>query len=214
VEIANEPYGGVSARLAAVCVALDERDPATQEHCDRVCGLALELGMRCALSQRELGILRLAAGFHDVGKIGIPDSVLKKPAALNEDDWAIMKTHSARSERILLAAGLEDGAAVALAARHHHERYDGSGYPDGLTGDGIPILARIVAVVDAYDAMARMRHYGPPLPHAEIMDELRREQGRQHDPYLIDHFASIIDSSRFKARGKLSSSARRQGRSS
>lgn len=180
-------------------VALDERDPATQEHCDRVTGLSLELGRKCSLSAHDLRLLRLAARLHDIGKIGIPDEVLKKPAAFDEAEWAIMRTHPARSERIVLAAGLEEGRVIAVAVRHHHERFDGDGYPDGLAGEAIPILARIIAIADAYDAMARLRPYGATLIHARIMDELRRCEGQQHDAYLLSKFYGLIDRSRFKA---------------
>jgi HD-GYP domain-containing protein (c-di-GMP phosphodiesterase class II) len=182
-----------------VAVALDERDSITREHCDRVSGLAIELGLRCGLTERELDQLRIAAGFHDVGKIGIPDSVLKKKTPLNDDDWAVMKSHSAKSERIILAAELEDGAEIAAAARHHHERFDGGGYPDGLSGEAIPSLARIIAIADTYDAMAKMRLYAAKLKtHAEIMTELHSCAGQQHDPYLIQRFAEIVEWSRYR----------------
>ena len=190
MEIPGEFYAAIDAKALAVSVALDERDPVTWRHCSRVAALALELGRYAALSERELRALHVSAGFHDIGKIGIPDSVLKKPTSFDADDWAIMKTHSARSERIMLAAGLEDGDMIGLAVRHHHERYDGTGYPDGLAGESIPILARIVAIVDAYDAMAT-RHDGLARAHQEIMEELRREQGRQHDSYLIGKFEQL-----------------------
>ena len=179
-------------------VALDERDSTTQEHCDRVSGLALELGQRCGLSSRELTLLRLAARLHDVGKIGIPDAILKKPSRLDDDEWDVMRTHSSRSERIILASGLDDAEAVARAARHHHERFDGHGYPDGLSGEAIPILARVIAIVDTYDAMARLRFYGPMSTHAEIMAELGRVSGAQHDSYLVSKFADLIERSAYK----------------
>jgi HD-GYP domain-containing protein (c-di-GMP phosphodiesterase class II) len=194
-----DPETRIAADIRAVSVALQERDPSTHAHCDRVAALALELGRRCDLSSRELAILSLAAGFHDVGKIGIPDAVLKKQVSLSADDWVIMRSHSIRSERIILAAQIDHGAEVALAARHHHERFEGNGYPDRLAGEAIPYLSRIVAVADAYDAMARMRHYGGTRTHAVIMSELRREQGCQHDGYLIDKFAGFIDHSSFRA---------------
>ncbi|HJR60426.1 MAG TPA: HD domain-containing phosphohydrolase [Vicinamibacterales bacterium] len=193
----QDPYRGIFAKAAAVSVALEERDPSTHQHCDRVAGLALELGVHCGLSERELGHLRIAAGFHDVGKIGIPDSILKKPMPLTEDDWVIMKSHPVRSERIMLAADIDDGGTIARAVRHHHERCDGRGYPDGLSGEDIPFLARIIAIADAYDAMAR-RIYAAGRTHAEIMDELRREQGRQHDAYLVERFFEIIGCSPLK----------------
>jgi HD-GYP domain-containing protein (c-di-GMP phosphodiesterase class II) len=193
MDIPREFYEAIDAKAMAVLVALDERDRLTCRHCNRVAALAVELGRQSGLSERDLKALHIAAGFHDIGKIGIPDSVLKKPTPFDDDDWAIMKTHPARSERIILAAGLKDGDVIALAVRHHHERYDGGGYPDGLAGDAIPILGRMVAIVDAYDAMATARHHGHAKTHAEIMEELRQEQGRQHDASLFGQLSKVFE---------------------
>ena len=185
--------------MARKSVALDERDPATLQHCQRVAGLSLELGKRIALSERELRLLHVAAAFHDVGKIGIPDVVLKKNGRFTDGDWIVMRTHPERGQRILQAAGLKDGEALGLAVRHHHERYDGAGYPDRLAGDHIPLLARIIAIADSYDAMATPRTYGRFKPHAEILSELRNEQGAQHDPFLCAKFLELIERSPFRA---------------
>jgi HD-GYP domain-containing protein (c-di-GMP phosphodiesterase class II) len=194
-------YRDAAARAGGLSAALEERDAPTQEHCDRVSGLCLELGHACRLSRRELGLLRLAAGLHDVGKVGIPDEVLKKADLFDAHDWLIMKTHCVRGERIVLAAGLADGAVIAAIVRHHHERFDGGGYPDGIAGETIPVLARIVAVVDAYDAMAYARPHALGRPHRAIMRELQREDGGQHDPALLARFASLIERSSFKVSG-------------
>jgi HD-GYP domain-containing protein (c-di-GMP phosphodiesterase class II) len=185
-----------------VAVALDVRDRTTGRHCSRVAGLSLELGRACGLSEDDLHILRTAAAFHDVGKIGIPDTVLLKVAPFTDDDWVIMKTHSAKSQRIIVAAGLDGGDEIGLIARHHHERYDGAGYPDGLAGEAIPIMARIVALADTYDAMARTRVYRQGRPHELIMQCLAEEQG-QHDPYLLTKFSKLIKDSPFKAKPRL-----------
>lgn len=195
----SERYRAITGKIAAITIALDERDETTREHCDRVCGLALDLGRKCGISQRELNALQMAAVFHDVGKIGIPDRILKAPRKLTQDELWLMQTHSVRSERIILSAHLEDSEVVALAVRHHHERVDGTGYPDKLAGEGIPFLSRIIAVVDAYDAMAALRHYGPLRGHARIMAELHRCEGAQHDPYVIRRFEEIIDHSPHRA---------------
>jgi HD-GYP domain-containing protein (c-di-GMP phosphodiesterase class II) len=193
MEIPSQFYAGIDAKAMAVLVALDERDRSTCRHCNRVAALAIELGKESDLSKRELKALHIAAGFHDIGKIGIPDSVLKKAAAFDDDDRAVMKEHPAKSQRIILAAGLEDGEMIGLAVRHHHERPDGTGYPDGLAGESIPILARIVAITDAYDAMATTRHYGRARTHLEIMEVLRQEQGRQHDAHLFRKLSRVFD---------------------
>jgi HD-GYP domain-containing protein (c-di-GMP phosphodiesterase class II) len=195
--VRDESRNGVKP-IIGLNVALDERDAATHDHCDRVSGLSLELGRRCGLSERELRLLQVAAWLHDVGKIGIPDTVLKKPAALDAADWAIMKTHPVKSERIVLAANLEEGNLIAEAVRHHHERIDGRGYPDGLAGEAIPVLSRIVAIADTYDAMSGLRIYGPPQTHSQIMKELTRVAGTQHDAYLSALFAELIEGSRFR----------------
>jgi HD-GYP domain-containing protein (c-di-GMP phosphodiesterase class II) len=184
----------------AVAVALDERDSVTSRRCSRVAGLSLELGRACSLSEHDLYILRTAAAFHDVGKIGIPDTMLLKVTRFTEDDWVVIKTHSAKSQRIILAAGLDDGELIGLVARHHHERYDGTGYPDGLAGEAIPTMARIVALADTYDAMARTRVYRHALSHDHIMRVLYDEQGRQHDSYLFPKFVTLITNSWHKAR--------------
>jgi len=181
-----------------VSIMLDERDHLTRLHCGRVAGLAVTLGQHCALSPRELRILRLAATLHDVGKIGIPDDVLKKNTPFTSADWRVMKTHSAKGERILLATELEGCDQVGLAVRHHHERYDGGGYPDGLAGEAIPILARIIAIADTYDAMARWRGYRYRHPHDAIMRVLQDERGFQHDPYLVTKFANFIEHDSFR----------------
>src|SRR5262245_13712313 len=145
-------------------VALGKRDHPTRLHCGRVAGLCLELARRCGLPARDLRILQIAATLHDVGKIGIPGHVLAKSTTLSPEEWAIMKTHSANGQRIIVAAGLNDGDEIGLVVRHHHERYDGCGYPDGLTGEAIPLLARIIAIADTYDAMARNRVYRDARP--------------------------------------------------
>ena len=192
------PLESMTGPLVAVSVALEERDPKTQRHCERVRGLAHELGRACGLSERELRQLDIAAGFHDVGKIGIPDDVLRKQGELSESDWVVMKTHSERSERIIAAAALPDGDAIARAARHHHERIDGTGYPDGLAGEAIPVLSRLIAIADTYDAMARLRPYAMAKSHAEIMLELFRVRGHQLDAYMVARLASFIERSQFR----------------
>jgi HD-GYP domain-containing protein (c-di-GMP phosphodiesterase class II) len=192
---------GELAVLRGLDTALDERDHATHDHCDRVSSLALDVGKLCGLSTVELRQLVLVARMHDVGKIGIPDSVLKKPGKLDEQDWLVMKSHPARGERLVLASTLDDGGIVARGVRHHHERFDGDGYPDRLAGEAIPFLSRIVAIVDSYDAMARFRVYGAPLSHDEIMRELHRVAGSQHDAYLSGKFGIAVRNSVFKVNG-------------
>jgi HD-GYP domain-containing protein (c-di-GMP phosphodiesterase class II) len=189
----------VDRQARVLSVALRERDEKTSAHSSRVVSLADELGLKCGLSESELDLLRLSAEFHDVGKIGIPDSVLLKPGKLSDDERAIVKTHAAIGQRIILEIDMPNVQSVGLAVRHHHERYDGGGYPDGLIGDDIPLFSRIIALVDAYDTMANGRAYCNALSHEKIMELLALERGRHHDSSLFADFASIIERSEYKA---------------
>lgn len=183
----------------ALSVALGYRDPLTRLHSERVLGLAEEIALRCELPEQELGILRIGAAFHDVGKIGIPDAILLKSSAFDETEWETMREHSAIGERIMKSAELEGSEQAAHVIRHHHEYYSGRGYPDGLTGEEIPICSRIISIADSYDAMAVTRPYHPAKKHPEVMDTLRAEAGDKHDPQLIQIFCEIIEHSEFKA---------------
>jgi response regulator RpfG family c-di-GMP phosphodiesterase len=183
----------------ALSVALGYRDSLTQLHSERVQGLCLLIGVRCGLSQQELGILKIAATFHDIGKIGIPDRVLLKPAQFDPAEWEIMKQHAAIGWEIMAATELEGSQQAALAIRHHHEHYDGQGYPDGLAGEAISIASRIISIADSYDAMAQTRSYHRSKTHAQIMPILHQETGVKHDPNLMRIFCDIIETSEFKA---------------
>ena len=185
----------------ALSVALGYRDSLTRLHSERVLGLSEAIGAGCGLSRIELGILRIAASFHDIGKIGIPDQILLKPSQLDEAEREEMKQHPEIGERILAATELEGSQQAALAIRHHHERYNGLGYPDGLSGNAISICSRIISIADSYDAMAVTRSYQRAKTHPEIMAILHEETGEKHDPELMRIFCEIIESSDFKAPG-------------
>ena len=176
----------------ALSVALGYRDPLTQLHSERVRGLAEELGSECELSDEDIGILKIAASFHDIGKIGIPDPVLLKPGAYDEDDWQVMKRHPQIGADIILATGLEGAEYAADVIRSHHEHYDGSGYPEGLSGNEIPVLCRIISIVDAYDAMAMTRSYHQARSHSKIMQIIHQESGVIFDPALLKIFDKLI----------------------
>jgi len=192
-------HEAMNRRAKALSVALRERDARTSAHSSRVGGLALELGKQRGLSEPELDLLRLSAEFHDVGKIGVPDSVLLKPGTLTEDERAIAETHAEIGQRIILETDMPNAETVALAVRHHHERYDGGGYPDGLVGDDIPLLSRIIAVADTYDTMASDRVYSKAMSHTQIMALLCLERGHQHDASLFADFARVIERSEYRA---------------
>lgn len=172
--------------------ALAQRDAYTALHCDRVGVLTAALGHTLGLAADELNILGMAARLHDVGKIGIPDSILLKPGPLDAAEWVIMRSHSELGERIVRAdVGLPCRIELASIIRHHHEHYDGSGYPDGLCGQAIPLLSRLLAVADSYDAMTEPRSYHRARPHREVMEILLDERDNKHDPQMVDLMLSL-----------------------
>lgn len=179
--------------MEAVRIALDERDTYTCGHCGRVVVLVSALGMACGLDGDNLRTLEIGARFHDIGKIGIRDNVLLKPARLDGEEWEHMKSHAVRGERILRSAALDCTDAVAPLVRHHHEALDGNGYPDGLKGEAIPLGCRIITVVDGYDAMTTARSYQQIRGHADAMDILAGESGSKLDPEIFRMFERVIE---------------------
>lgn len=177
--------------LQVLAMALEERDRYTDVHCERVSRLAHRLGQRCDLNPQQLANLALAARFHDVGKIGIRDNVLLHPGRLDEARMASMRTHPDRGARLFAATGRADAAAVALLIRHHHESFDGTGYPAGLKGSEIPLEARILTIADGFDAMTSQRPYRGPMPAARAMQILAEEQGQLIDPDVFREFARL-----------------------
>ena len=165
---------------------VEARDPTTYGHSENVAIISELIGKATGLSTRELADLRAAALMHDVGKVGIPDFILVKPCKLTEDEWKLMKTHSAKGAEIV--GCIEGLANLVPVIRHHHEWYDGSGYPDGLKGEEIPLGARIISIADAYDTMTSERPYSEAMPQESALDELRRCAGTQFDPHLVDTF--------------------------
>ena len=151
------------------------KQPSLQDHSSEVAELCLRVGRRLRMTAEELDELARAAELHDVGKVGIPDAILEKPAALNEAEWEFMHQHTVLGERILSAAPAL--RPVAVIVRATHERWDGRGYPDGCAGDAIPLGARIIAACDAYDAMTTDRCYRAGIGHEGACEELRREAG-------------------------------------
>jgi diguanylate cyclase (GGDEF)-like protein len=171
--------------------SLEAREPGLHDHSADVASLSRRIGRRFGLSAEELDELVRAAELHDVGKVGIPDAILNKPAALDRIEWEFMHQHTILGERILNAAPAL--RPVGLIVRSTHERWDGRGYPDGLIGEEIPMGARIVAVCDAYDSMVSDRPYRPALGHAWACQELRREAGAQFDPAVVEAFLTEVD---------------------
>jgi diguanylate cyclase (GGDEF)-like protein/putative nucleotidyltransferase with HDIG domain len=178
--------GDRAARLraaASLARAVDARDVYTGSHSQRVAQLAVRLAARLGLSREELELTQLAASLHDVGKLALPEDLLRKPAPLTESEWATLRQHAQIGFRMLESLGVDPVADWVL---HHHERWDGTGYPDSLAGSKIPFGARIIFVADAYDAMTSERLYRPRFSADEALAEIVRCAGTQFDPSVVD----------------------------
>jgi putative two-component system response regulator len=179
------------AAVAALANAVEAKDPSTEHHCQRLANLAARLGAQAGLNEADLEAVAYGALLHDVGKIGVPESILTKQGPLNATEWAVMRSHPEIGARIcepLAAAG-----AFGPIVRHHHERWDGHGYPDGLKGEAIPLGARIVALVDAFDAMTHDRTYRRAQPIDHAIRELWSEAGTQFDRALVPLLVLELD---------------------
>jgi HD-GYP domain-containing protein (c-di-GMP phosphodiesterase class II) len=181
--------------------ALHVRDEHTFSHCTRTEALALELGRHSGLDANDLRILRIAARAHDIGKIGVPDHVLHKEGRLGPEEWLAMQAHSRIGCELITEIAAAEAAGVARVVLHHHEAFDGSGYPEGLAGEAIPALSRMIAIVDAYDAIAERRSYHAPRCHADVMQILNGENAHKYDPFLLSSFNRLIVTSGFRAAG-------------
>lgn len=191
-------YEALFKYTKALAVALGYRDFMTRLHSDRVRHISMMIGEWLELDHDNLSALKMASSFHDIGKIGIPDSVLLKPAKLDADEWEEMKKHSEYGEEIITSSGFEGSHRAAKAIRHHHEHFAGTGYPDGLAGEEIPICSRIIALADSYDAMAVTRSYHRARNHQEIMSVMLSERGTKFEPRLFDVFCECIEKSPMK----------------
>ena len=177
--------------ILAIAKTVDAKDLRTSKHSQRVSEYSAMIAHEYGFTDDEVENLRKAALLHDIGKIGIPDSVLNKPARLTDEEYAVMKTHVTRGAEILKDFTLIDH--VVEGARFHHERYDGRGYPDGLEGEEIPLYGRIIAIADAFDAMTANRVYRKRQDFDYVMGELHKGRGTQFDPQLLDIFLKLID---------------------
>ena len=169
---------------------VDARDAGTGDHSGRVASYATAIGRRLALPREALAELNMAAGLHDIGKISVPDAVLKKPGPLTPDEWGLMRRHAIVGSRILHASPFSD--AVKEGVRHAHEWWNGRGYPDRLKGEQIPVFARILAIADAFEAMTSTRPYRRALSSEEALAELVRMRGVQFDPSIVDLFTQWV----------------------
>ncbi|NJD26950.1 MAG: response regulator [Chloroflexi bacterium] len=181
---------GAQGVIAALANAVEAKDATTEHHCQRLAGFAHRLGAEIGLDPAQLRAVIYGAMLHDVGKIGIADAILRKPGPLDAAEWAQMRQHPVIGERICEPLAIAE--RFGLIIRHHHERWDGGGYPDGIRGEAIPIGARIVGLVDAFDAMTHDRPYQAARTADAALDELRREAGRQFDPALVSAFVPLV----------------------
>ncbi|MBI4778268.1 HD domain-containing protein [Candidatus Desantisbacteria bacterium] len=190
--------------VESLSFAIDEKDTYTHGHSKRVTEYSLGLADELGLSDKERVTLKLAAIMHDVGKIGVPEEVLHKEGKLDDNDWEKIKKHPIKGAHILEPIGdlksiplsllqmtFEEIRAITPGVKHHHERYDGKGYPDKLIDKNIPLIARIIAVADAYDAMTSDRAYRKGMSQQEACKELKRNAGSQHDPEIIEAFLRL-----------------------
>jgi putative nucleotidyltransferase with HDIG domain len=199
VDTDQSQEGEAFSVLQGLVHAVDAKDHYTQEHSEVVTHAALLIAERLGLPDDMRHALRMGGMLHDVGKIGIPDSVLKKPGKLTAQEFEIMKQHVVLSE--LIVRGIPQPPGVLDAVSHHHERYDGRGYPYGKRGDQIPLLGRIMVVADAYSAMCIDRPYRKGLSWAEVRNELLRGAGTQFDPEIAVLFVEAIDELRVSGAG-------------
>ncbi len=182
---------------------MEAKDPYTRQHSRRVTTLSVLTAQNLGLDIAETESLRFASYLHDIGKIGIKDDILQKASSLSREEYEHIKRHPVIGESIIKDMDLTDNERGII--RHHHERWDGKGYPDGLAGEDIPFLARIVAVADAFDAMTSDRPYRKAKGHEEAMTEILRCAGHQFDPKVVDSFLEML--SRYQNLGPVAGEA-------
>lgn len=175
--------------LLAITDALEAKDEYTRGHAHRVSGYATAIGRRLELDAVALEQLSLAAFLHDIGKIGTPDSIFMNPGTLTEEERAVMQHHSKCGAHLL--SEITDMEDVSDAVLHHHEHFEGTGYPDGLSGEQIPRLSRIILVADAYDAMTNPRAFRKAWDHEAALEQLHRRSGAQFDPMVVQAFPEL-----------------------
>ena len=181
--------------LCTLGLSVESRDPYTEGHCERLAENASNLGRHLRLDDEEITALRRGGYLHDLGKIAVPDEILKKGANLNSDEWAIMRRHPITGENI--CRPLKSLRRVLPIIRSHHEHFDGTGYPDKLEGESIPLLARILQVVDVYDALTTTRPYKPALTHEHAAATMQDEACAGFwDPTLVNEFFAMLEKQR------------------
>ena len=189
------------AVLFALARSIEGKDPYTQGHCERLADYSARLGERMGLPEEEIRALRRAGIVHDIGKVAVPDSILLKPSRLTRSEQTILRLHPVVGERI--CASLKSFQLVLPIIRHHHEKMDGSGYPDGLRGKEIPLPVRVLQIVDVYDALSTQRPYKPALSAAAALDVMKNEVKKGWwDPRVLAAFEELIRADEGKAQPK------------
>ena len=176
--------------MKALAAAVEEKDRYTRGHSERVKTYALEMARRLGLPSETISTIEYACVLHDIGKIGIPDAIIHKDRDLTDEEYQEIKDHPAKGENIIRVIPFLEPAQPII--RHHHERFDGNGYPDGIKGKEIELGARIIAIADTYDAMTTERPYRGPLPRDHVVSVLKEEKGKQFDPELVDIFVQYL----------------------
>ena len=171
--------------------AVEAKDSYTRGHSDRVSEYSVLIGEKLGLPEEQIKILRIGGLFHDIGKIGIPDSILLKPEKLSDDEYSQIKNHPSIGAHILSSSAIFKN--IIPIVKHHHERYDGNGYPSRLKGEEIPYVARIAAVADTFDAMTSRRSYRGPIDIEKVKEEIKRCEGTQFDPQIAEVFLEILN---------------------
>ncbi len=176
--------------IKSLAEAIEAKDEITFGHCERIRNYSVKIGQKINLTSDQMKDLEYASLLHDVGKIAIPESILFKPGKLTEEEYDIVKTHSVKGVTILNS--IKQLASACIGIKYHHERYDGKGYPEGLKGEEIPLIARIISVGDAFDAMTTYRPYRRKMKKEEAIDILIEEKNRQFDGDIVDKFISEV----------------------
>jgi putative two-component system response regulator len=192
LETVDDGLTETEAILFALGQAVEQRDKHTAGHCERLAFISVAMGVAMGLDRASLLALYRGGYLHDIGKVGIPDSILFKPGKLSSAEWVVMRSHPVRGAEI--CCHLKSLAPVLPLIRHHHERWNGTGYPDGLRGEQIPVLARVLQVADIYDALTNQRPYKPAYPANVALNMLREETARGwRDPEIVKLFFSLHD---------------------
>jgi PAS domain S-box-containing protein len=177
--------------LRQLAIAAEYRDDETYQHTERVGHVASRVGLELGLPAGQVTLLRQAAPLHDVGKLGIPDRILLKPGRLTQEEFEVMKSHAELGERLLSSGSSRVLQTAAVIAATHHERWDGTGYPKGLAGEEIPLVGRIVAVADVFDALTHVRPYKPAWPLERAIETIEQAAGSQFDPRVVAAFVAM-----------------------